>query len=311
MPRRRAHDPARRGRSGPLATSCGSWRTSYAVQRTTIRLRRGQPARAVEVVAPTGARRVWNAPSTSRTSDRARPGGRHSAVGPATPSRRGRAVVAAGPDAAARSVGTSDRTSSSAHRVRTAGDVAEGAGGTSAPGAAGGAARPSRPAARRVVSRCWTRPRGPSWPTRRGLVAGEEQDGRLDPAHGDARPRVAEQVERSAAAEESDAVDGLEAQLVVDEHRDLRRAASPEPVRSGRGQASEHAPRPGVQDREPQPLLPRQRAGRRADHPRACARPTARRRPGCAPGPSRCRWRCSCRRATMPAWRSARVGELR
>ncbi len=110
----------------------------------------------------------------------------------------------------------------------------------------------------------------------RRVVAGPQQDRRLDLSTGKAGPRRAQELERSPAPEEPHSRDRLEGQLVVHEHRDRRSRPPGEAGRLGRRQSAHHAARAGVEHRDPAPLLPRQHASRGADHPRGVHDPPAR-----------------------------------
>ena len=87
---------------------------------------------------------------------------------------------------------------------------------------------------------------------------------------------MSQQVEGPATAEEADAVDRLEAQLVVDVDRHDLALPAGQPVPSGGREAAEHAAFTGMEDREPLPLGPGQLAGHRADDARGAFDPASR-----------------------------------
>ena len=269
------------------------------MQRTTIRCRVVR-RRARFRSSPHWRTSVWKAPSTSRT--RVVPSGRsHSAsVQRRWPWRSSRDRC--------RSGGAAEAAAHALHvelgaGVRARRRCRRWCGGTCRARRSGWSCSTQSTSRSGVVSRCWTAAaddavRGP----RGGLVAGEQQDGRLDPAQREARAWVAHQLERPPASEELDAVDGFEAELVVDEDSDVRSVPAVEAVHARGGQAPEHAARASVEHAEPEPLIPGELARSSYRSPVASARPTGRAatwlRTWSASMPRAFSWR----RATMPAW---------
>ena len=186
---RGAHDLAGRGRSGRATTSAGSWRSSYAEQRTETgpRATSRRDRRASSTCWSTSR---WCGPSTSRT--RVVPSARsHSqSVAPRPPAPVDVSTLAVGerqPVSSAQPPNVRPRPPSVRHRRCRAraprSTAARRSGCRSASQLAhpvarwsGAAGRGSHNAVRRACGR--------------SLVAREQQDGRLDPAPRDARPRI-------------------------------------------------------------------------------------------------------------------------
>ncbi|WP_133176421.1 hypothetical protein [Nocardioides currus] len=86
------------------------------------------------------------------------------------------------------------------------------------------------------------------------LVRGEEQHGRLYPAHRQLA-RTGEEREGAAGPEEGEAVERLEAHGIGDEHRHHLARPPAQAVVLGGGETPDHGRRTSVQHTEPEPLL--------------------------------------------------------
>ncbi len=255
------------------ATSSASWRTSYAVARTTTRDGCRDAAGPLQVGRPLGGLPVEG------TVDLEHQGGAVGEVPLAVGPPPGATAIEAQPLA----VGLPDASATAqasyvelGARLGTSGDVAERAlerlGPTQRtqrvdPGhqTFGGGQPLLDHGGEDPVSRA-----------RLGGVPGPQQHRGLEPAAWNAGGGRDQQVEGPPAPEEAHAVDGLEAELVVDEHGDLVALPACQPVLRGRGEAAQHATRTGVQHRQPAPLLVREGAGDGADHPRGARDPSTR-----------------------------------